>query len=224
MYDRRSLYITWGGQIGSSGAGVDVWQTGLHISGPNDTAPPLMPDAADLQALYEDILTPFHSDINVGISQGAKMLFVKAAPLLRSGEYSGEALEHNGTAVAGAVTTDRGGPQDSLVVGLWSGNTLGQANYGRIYLPWNGIPVQATDARISNGAATNASIAGGDLIDDVNTWVGTFNDAAFRVRIMSKVGTGTSKLPAFVRVGNVVDTQRRRRNKVVETYFATPVA
>jgi len=221
MYQRRSLYLTWGGQIGSSGSGVDVWQTGLHICGPDDTAAPGMPDAADMETLYEDILTPFHSDINVGISQGAKLLWAKAAPLDRNGNYSADAIEHSGAAVAGPVTTDRGGPQDSLVLSLWSGQTLGRANYGRIYLPWNGIPVQATNARISDGAATNASVAAGDFINDVDAWVATFTDAAFVVRVMSAIGTGSSKRPQYVRVGNVIDTQRRRRNKVVETYFAT---
>lgn len=224
MYKTPSLYVTWGGQIGSSGSGVDVWQTGIHVAAASSLISPLMPDAGDMETLYEDILTPFHSDINVGISQGAKLLWAKAAVIDRNGDYEGDAINHDGAAVAGAVTTDRGGPQDSLVLSLWSGQALGKANYGRLYLPWNGIPVQATNGRISDGAATNASVAAGDLVDDLNTWVAGFNDAAYKVRIMSAVGTGTTKTPAYVRVGNVIDTQRRRRNKIVETYFATPVA
>jgi len=223
MYAAEHLYLTWGGQIGSDGAGVDIWQTGLRLGYATGATTPVLPGVGDLTTLWTGTLVPFHTNINIGISQGAILKWVKVALLDRSGSYIVDAETYEGTPTAGPVTTDRGGVQDSLVLSLWSGGTLGQANYGRMYLPWNGIPVRHQDGRISSGAAGNAATDGAAFIGDVNTWAATASAAGVETLIMSKVGTGFRKAPVYVRVGDVMDTQRRRRNRIDETYSTVAV-
>jgi len=45
-------------------------------------------------------------------------------------------------------------------------------------------------------------------------------EQAYYLAIMSKVGSGTTKAVTAIKVGNVVDTQRRRRSSLVESYFS----
>ncbi len=222
-YAAPYLYLTWGGRIGSAGSGVDVWQTGLKIGFASGATVPTQPGPSILQDLYDDTIVGFHGDAAMGISQGAVLMWAKAVLVDTAGHYLTEATNYDGTGTPGGVTTDRGGPQDSLAVSLWSGGTLGHANYGRMYLPWNGFAIQSGDGRITNTQATNASIRAGDFVDDVNVWADGLA-TGMEVLILSKLGAGARKAPTFVRVGNVIDTQRRRRNRIKETYFATPVA
>jgi hypothetical protein len=220
MYPSPHLYFTWGGQIGSDGAGVDIWQTGVRVGHLLDNTAPVQPDDTALADLYDSILAPFHSDINIGISQGAVLNHVKCASVDTSGHNTADVSQHNGTATPGPVTTDRGGVQDSIVLSLWSGTILGRANYGRLYMPWNGIPVRHQDGKISSAAAGNFAIRAATFMFDLDAWMSTNVDVDSQVLIFSKVGTGVKKAPALVRVGDVPDTQRRRRNRIAESYSA----
>lgn len=109
--------------------------------------------------------------------------------------------------------------QCALVCTLTSAVPRGLASKGRMYLP--GVANSITDAgklssTVSAAIATNLKA----FFDTVNGSI----DASGTIMLTSPgskpplVGAGISRVVTGLRVGDVVDTQRRRRNQLVEVY------
>jgi len=113
-------------------------------------------------------------------------------------------------------------PQNTVVLSLWSGETLGRANYGRMYLPHTTAALETGTPRCSAGDASDMADAGANFVTAVNTF-GSLLAGDPQVVVASSVGSGINKLVTQTRVGRVVDTQRRRRNKIPEDYAVSPV-
>jgi len=213
-FDRPPVYLTFGGGLGNPK--VEEWQTGLHIAAPNPGVATLMPNDAQLTALHTTIETMWGGS-GCQIGNFASLGWVKAAPLDENGEYRGDALVHESvTYKFGTQTTNPHPFQVSFVMSLISGSQLGKANYGRNYLP---------DPRFNIGA--DGKIAGsaqafidwwGTLLKAINTSAAQWGtgQANTKIAIMSKAGN--TKFPQRVQGGNVLDTQRRRRNGLIENY------
>ena len=218
-FDRFSTYITWGGFLGQGTA--EIWQTGLHLADKGGAAVPGMPTTAELQNLLDTVLTTAHQSTSLKTGPGASLVWAKAAALNLEGEYTGAPVFVERAAVnGGASATQSASVQDALVLTLWSGSTFGRANYGRLYLPWNCLNVQNTDGKISSADRASALVAAQNLINGIHTaaegWASTTDDIS--PMIMSSVGSGQSKQALFIRIGDVKDTQRRRRNRFDEVY------
>lgn len=108
-------------------------------------------------------------------------------------------------------------PQNSVEFGLWSGEKVGHANFGKMYLPHvkqNIIPVTPYVGSTDVTAALNhfsAWITG--LNGSAGGWTGSPT-----VKVMSRLLSGTTKDVVRIRLGRVVDTQRRRRDRLTELY------
>lgn len=222
VYNRFSTMLTWGGTIGTTGN--EGWQCGVHLGLTGSTDGPGLPTHTELLALLNGALTDFHSNPAAWISPGAYLSWAKAAQLDNEGHYTAEPVLANTTAVPGASTAPpRGGPQVACCITLWSGASLGEANYGRFYWPWWEAQV-TTGGRVEstplNAMMTNAM----NLVDGINAWAATALTPSTRIVIMSKKGAGASKFPQYVRLGDVKDTQQRRRRQIAEQYASGPVA
>lgn len=222
MFSTYQTYLTFGGTLGTSGGGFDVWQCGLHVADPNETLVPPLPSPGEL-ADFQSLVAGMIGSSVFGVSQGVLCTWVKAAGLNLAGEYTDEPSIREFAAVAGGgAGASAASPQDSLAITLWSGSTFGKANYGRFYLPWNTLNVNVTTGVITlnPSAATDAAA----FVDGVNDWFATLPGTLdAKVCNMSKVGLGTTKQVTQVRVGNAKDTQRRRRNNITETYLTAAV-
>jgi hypothetical protein len=123
-----------------------------------------------------------------------------------------------------AIGTTIGNPiQCTTVLSLGSGFSIGGGNRGRMYLPHFYMSQLTaspfTDATQAQGLADAGSTFLQDVTDDLN---GDVTVALVPV-IMSQLATPTVKLVQEVRVGNVTDTQRRRREQLPETYASASV-
>lgn len=219
MYPAQPLTLTWGGQIGNTGAGADIWQCGLHLGFEADASTPVRPGEAALGELYTDAIEPFHSRANTYIQRGAVLSWAKIVTSKVDGKYLTEPVTWNGTGTPGQVNDDNGAPQDSIVITLWTGAALGKGNYGRFYLPWNGKAAEGNTGRISVTARDNIADSALTFIRAVNSWAAA-QESGLEVLIYGSTGAGTKKRPVQLRVGDVVDTQRRRRNRIAENYAA----
>lgn len=222
-YASTHYYLTWGGRIGTPAQ--DVWQCGVRISDlDNSDAQYDMPNLAQLELLYEGALTTFHSAAATGISSGAVLEWVKVARIDPLGHYTQEPVIFEGDPVPGGVGgINASSPQDALVITLASGNTFGDANYGRFYLPWSALAVSTSTGKM---VVTNVLTQAQTFLNSLNAQVLNWNpldNGDYQVVIMSEKGAGTTKPVRQVRVGDVKDTQRRRRNKLVETYISANV-
>lgn len=208
-FDSGHLYLQWGGKL----PGEEQWSCGLRLavtdgSGTSlDPTPLLAPAAAAVQT--------FHSGLGAQISPRAKLSFVKLNYITETGHY-GEAstFEHVVADVAGGGTDSLTPPnQIACAISLTTAATRGPAHRGRFYIPIPTMPILA-DGRISTGTRDPAKVAATDFIAALNAL-----DTGYKVAVFSrKAGAATHRLVTGVEVGRVLDTIRRRRNKMVEAY------
>lgn len=221
-YDRQSTYLTWGGTIGSSGA--DQWQCGLHLALNPSLDGPGLPTPAELETLLNGPISEQHTQTQIGIAPYCFLGWAKAASLDSMGAYTTDPVSATRIPVAGGSTAAaQGAPQVALVVTLYSGSQLGEANYGRYYLPWCELQLGG-DGKIPEAFTANVVGHAKTFVDGVNSWAASVLSAQARITIMSKKGAGTSKRPAVVRVGSVKDTQQRRRRQLTEIYATATIA
>jgi hypothetical protein len=216
-YDRSSWYITWGGRLGDS----EIWQTGLHAALDGTGVSPPAPDDDAVEAVKE-LVEDFHANELSHISNEVKLDWVKIAKRDTAGaDTDAPAIWEFTTAPLGLSATHM--PFSSAaVVSLRSGSTFGRANFGRMYLPCVASEINPlTNGRFDSTTTSNLAGTAGALIDGINSHLSGFwsgGIAGFNVRNLSKVGSGTAKKVTSVYVGNVPDTQRRRRNALAEVY------
>lgn len=229
-YDRQHVLMTWGGPL----ATTEQWSCGVRFAAlPNgDPAPPMDVTGAEFTALRNQVdevwarLTTWFQSGNAGAAIGslAQLSWCKLALITEGGDYADEPASYETTPVSPPTTTQLP-PQCAYVVSLRSGLSLGRANYGRFYVPvptWapgqnGGLATEAQAASARTAAKTMLKGVEADLQVVVST---------MRLVIMSNLGFGHTKLVSQLGVGRVVDTQRRRRNKLNEgtalVSFLTP--
>ncbi|HEV2928130.1 MAG TPA: hypothetical protein VGW74_05520 [Propionibacteriaceae bacterium] len=226
VYDRQSAYLTWGGTTGTATGGQETWQVGLHLAGPAPAAPaPTMPAAATLRGWLNDVYGPVHTDDNIRLAGGAICSWAKIVQLGTDGKYLDDPVLGEITpTIAGYAGGDTAASvQDSMCVTLWSGSTRGAANFGRIYLPWWAAQVQNTNGRVASVTCAGNVLTLATFFTATNAWAATALGTGVAIRIMSKMELGTTKDPEFVRVGDVKDTQRRRRAQLAEQYSVAAI-
>lgn len=221
-YDRRSLYVTFGGSL----AVTEEWNTGLHFAHPENGTGDHNVTIAEWNALINSanlgpnllsVLTTWFQSGNAGAGIGAlsDLRYAKIAYLDLDGTYlSDPPFVVEFPPVTPPVTTPLP-PQVSYVVSLRSGMVLGDANFGRLYMP---PPTWLVGQQ--NGVATatqvgNARSAAKTMINGIRARLDAQVPGIAPV-IMSKKGLGTTKRALQIGVGTVLDTQRRRRNKLQE--------
>jgi hypothetical protein len=218
-YVERHKLLTIGG---TSYSGTETWQFGLRFS---PTAPAVdVPDAVT-QAQVDACVTPVQTWWNTvaqAMPNTHKLAWVKLAPIAPTGLYPpGEiAYINDFTDITGPGSSQPAPPQCALVVTLVAGSILrGKGRYGRIYLPAPALRTTATGqisttGRDAVGAAVSTMINSLNAVTDLG-----------HVTVLTKPGLNNGVVtPATfgpvtdIKVGNVLDTQRRRRKGIPETY------
>src|SRR6266545_4961150 len=120
-------------------------------------------------------------------------------------------------------------PRIGLVASLISGYRNGTASHGRMFLPGVNAPLDNATGRISSTYRTNISTAFQTFVNGVNT--DTVPGSAGKMILVGRAAFGTlsphEAKNAYVtglKIGDLYDTQRRRRNGIRETYAALGVA
>jgi hypothetical protein len=120
-------------------------------------------------------------------------------------------------------------PAECSIVQSWGTHKLGRRGRGRIYPP--PLTVAALDAygNVSSGAATSLMGVTGYMLENIG-WSGSGGDL-WNIRPVVTGPSTTHGTGAWVgyavidsmRVGTVVDVQRRRRNKLPENYVSMAI-
>ena len=207
----------------TTASALDQWQWGIHWADPSGvpTTTFTLPTSAQLGTLFNGALKTFHQGADLAISKAANLKSVKAALIGPDGAYAAEPVRYEGTATPGTApgTTDQPvPPQVALAVTLWSGQTLGKQNYGRFYLPMPCMPLDLTTAAFSAATATGVCTSAKTYITAVTTMLRPLggSNTNLSASIMPADSTKTPKVAFYVRVGQLKDTQRRRRNSLRE--------
>jgi hypothetical protein len=152
-----------------------------------------------------------------GNSEHAKLEWVKIALIGTDGKYIGDPLvKDESTPVSGG----RLGvmyPQLATAVSLRTDKKRGPGAYGRFYAPL-ALPI-GNDGRVTESVADTFVQFMQSFLDGINTDLANLDmDNDIFLGNVSKVGSGSQDAITGVFVGNLVDTQRRRRNKLQEQY------
>jgi hypothetical protein len=203
--------------------GGEEWSTGFFLGHPGAA-----PDAPT-EAAAADIWTAWSAFFNhaeTGISWAWVATGVKLAAVKTDGKTDlANVISYNPpSAVAGGMMATGHPPQVSLVGSLVAGVGKGVGMKGRMYIPGVSHPVMG-DGRIHQ-----------DRINEVATrfqgFINAVNASANVPGLVINASEGNSlrgiapinRTVTEVRLGNVYDTQRRRRNGLPEGYFTRPVA
>lgn len=193
--------------FGDSWGGVEEFSFSVRLIGPT------APVQADVDALVAPTQT-FWNTAAMNIDSQHRLLGVKLAPIGTDGFYPpGE------VSVEALVTPDPGpgaggnhwAPQCCVCVTTTTDTPRGHAAMGRFYLPSMTGEISASGRQ---PAGLNATIAAAAA-----TWLSAVQaTTAGNPVVLSKVGVGANHEITGVRVGDVIDTQRRRRRQLVESY------
>nr|CRY96451.1 hypothetical protein [uncultured prokaryote] len=185
---------------------LEQWATGVRL---RRTTPPTV---EQVEAAGEAFIA-FMNNAELQGSSAAKMQSAKWAPQTVEGKYGdGQAVEHlfsNRTIGQNASMP----AQIAVVISLRTARPRGRASNGRMYVP--ALPsLVANTGKFSAADATDIAVAGSTMIGAIGEALDT------ECVVASAVGTGLLETITGVRVGRVPDTQRRRREGLVEEYSA----
>jgi len=210
-FDGEHLYVQWGGTL----PGGDIFSCGIRMgnqvknTGLNDITD-------DIANSFGSACAQFHLDPSAHISSHAVLTYVKANVMTVDGKYK-YPLTHEyipigvpgGSASAATVPN-----QIALAVSTLSNVTRGPAHRGRFYIPLPTCAVQG-DGLITAGDAQDVRLASMGFINALNA----VDPAQWFAAIFSRKNPGAAhRQIVATEVGRVLDTQRRRRNALTESY------
>ena len=218
-YDQGFLKITWQFTIVNTD---EIALTSLNFSDPGN---PTYNPAASLgevntAVLGAQLLARLFTLLdapNMGWADYSRLNSVRIAAVGADGAEIGDAkIFEDLTPAAGDNTGIL--PQASIVFSTRSGGTTGSANYGRMYMPHTMLNMTAGSPFASTAVTGAVATVFQVFVNGVQSDLETAITAPLEPMIMTQVVGGTSKVITQVAVGNVTDTQRRRRNQLPETY------
>lgn len=220
-YSNSFLKVTWNFSIASTD---EIAQTSLNFSSETSYAAAVARDAIDDttgQALITAMGT-LMGNVQLQWASYSRLTGIRVAAVGMSGAELGEAVEIDRTTpIVGLENNIL--PQATIVVSLRSSSSSGSGNRGRMYLPHVKFPLMTASPYAAGTSTAGLVSAAATFINSCETAINFVTDDTCFAAIMSQVGSGTHKQITEVRVGNVVDTQRRRRNQLPETYATAAV-
>lgn len=215
--------------IGTYGGGVEEWSTGFWMGEEGaDAELPTQAAADAIRSLWYTFFVAPQSQI----SNRWESTLVKMSSVGTDGKSS--AADTIYSAFAGnckGVATSFFPPQIALAATMTTGKARGVGSKGRMYIPGVSMAVEY------NGTILSGAING--LRDQFKTFLDGVNasTAVPNIVVVASHGSinkdGTPKIGGSapitkavtgVKIGNVYDTQRRRRNGISETYTSAALA
>lgn len=222
-YNEPFMKLTFGG---TQAKGQDIWTCGINLSIQNDELIPVVPTNAvvafenyikDVDADIIDIFTNYISNSDMNIPSGATLDYIKLAVIDTNGQYIVDAHTWEPQEVTGGEGKFYV-PQVSIVMTLQSDKRVDPGKYGRFYLPTTATNVRGGYRPTNTDKKAELTA---NLLAALNRRVGGgLADVRVRPAAVTSASNFSGSYRPFttVKVGNVFDTQRRRRNKIGETY------
>lgn len=216
MYLTHTLIALTGNWI-STAASNEVWQFGVRVVSGGDGTGPLTDPQAYADDIASDIASWFSSP-DSGMSADAQLQLLKVNNINPDGTYADPVThehEYASGLVGGNSTTLDG--ISSLCYSWTTPRARGLAHRGRVYPP-NCTYTLAGPFAVNEASQEAALLAAGAFLDALTS--GTDDGSAPIPTVQSKVGSGAFTGITGIEVGSRYDSQRRRANRIVESYAA----
>jgi hypothetical protein len=202
---------------------IERWSVGMRIDINATGTVSELAKAQFLSAIAGDVST-FHSDSDVKAGTNCSINSLTAAYIGTDGHYVGgndqDTTIHPLTAPFGTGSTLM--PWEvSRVFTLRTAVGRGRAHVGRFYWP-NSSPV-GTDGLWPSTECNMAGDAAAQLLSAINAAALVSWPTSDGIAVFSGLGSGEVNTVTRVEVGRAPDTQRRRNNRLAETYQGWPV-
>lgn len=216
-YAHQFVRLTWGGTFDGE---EEIWTNNLSIINPDADLPFAL---TTVPTSIVTVIQTWHENGDAGITSRAKLAWIKLAAIKTDGTYVDEAVLYDFPAPIaggslGSVETTR-----SLAVSFKTSYVRGKAANGRFYIPGFNEAV-GTNGRLTGTTQGNVLGAAQAFLVDLNVAVGTdiSPDAVIGVTSYAETGARSARIDE-VRIGDVIDGQRRRKNKMLENYVSSSV-
>lgn len=223
------LRLQMGGQFFDS----EIWSIGLRLAIGNGNTPPSGPVISLWQEWTRDNIADIADDCAAYVeasgshfSNRAWLDYVKLNVVNEQGRYAseGETVEFRwADQDRPQGTLAPTWPQLSTCVSLLTAVTRGRASRGRFYVPTGAMGVDSGTGRMTQSDAQTMTLAAQTFVNALNNQPGIDVNNP-RVVVASALGApGPVRDVTAVAVGDVLDTQRRRRNDLPEVYTTAGV-
>lgn len=221
QYTENHALLRFGGP---AWAEQEIWSCGLrlrHIGG--DSADPMLADAqASIEDVY-DVLAAYWTRAETYSSAFCELRWAELNPIsAATGKYL---FPNTPVRFEGAMARSsyvNAIPQIAYCVTLRGLNNRGPASRGRWYVPPGFVAAQPLTATgvVQQSLCEGMANSAGTLLDDLQSISVGAGPNTWSPHLYGDGKTGPADSPvATIAVGNVLDTQRRRRNSLEETYF-----
>jgi hypothetical protein len=215
---------------GTCFGGAEEWSTGFQMGSPEvDMVGASAPGAESIAGVWE---TFFETATNK-FSSAYKTTQVKAALINTNGTTDLDEIDYYTypTPLSGGYTSNVLPAQITLAATLTSDNQRGLASKGRMYLPGINEPISDGTGKISDAFQATLATNFKTFLDGVNTALGSTGKLVLASKGHKVLNSdpvdyvaGKTAWVTGCRIGNVYDTQRRRRNGLSEQYEARVLA
>jgi hypothetical protein len=169
----------------------------------------------DLANAIHDKWSAFVTSADSQVSNDVGFDHVRLYKIDTTGHTVGDVIESTNDPVRGVLSTLKHPWQCTLCVTLDAGHR-GKGRFGRIYLPPMGMGM-TTDGLVDLTQRDEILVKVHELLDGLHTLSGYTPE--WGLMISGRTGTaGTLRPVESIRLGRVVDTQRRRRRQLAEAY------
>lgn len=214
-YANRVKRLTFSG---TCFGGTEIWSTGLFIADPGSDVGTATQTEVDL---YAARWSTFFGLMANNFSYKYITTQTKLSVLDTAGHPDPLNTVYNTALVTpGGLASAPYPPQISLVASLRATAIHGLATHGRMYLPGIATAMDTTTAKMPSSQQGTLATAFQTFINGINTDapVGEVVSLCSKGRTTPTVLPGVSQAVTHVEIGDVFDTQRRRRNGLTEAY------
>ena len=223
MTYKRHWLLSFGG---TCAAGQDIWSNNIRMVN-DETAQPDGIPGGTIETLLDDFVSDIRAYLTnplTYISNQVTCTWVKFNEINSAGHYADAANTHqrllNGTGglapIFGTATTVTPSYQ-SVAVSLTTARNRGPGSLGRYFLPQCAAPM-VHPGRLSTTAASALATGAKDFLNALADEAGV-DVTNLRPAVVSNRGTpGPAEPVTGVKVGDVPDVIRRRKNNLIETY------
>lgn len=204
---------------GTVGGGGDTWTSSFHMGASTGYT------LAQLQTVADTIDASWQSNVWTISSPGVLDYYAPATDYVRttvrdiaaSGLTARVVTAGPGSAILGTATSSSLPPECSIVVSLLS-EVAGGRGRGRMYLPPTAVAPVGGLGEVSGGTVTDHLAAMQAFFNDLNASTDVPDDVS-----IYSIAADVLREVATIRIGNVYDAQRRRRNSLPEVYSGVPI-
>ncbi len=213
-YPYNFIKVTFGGKLRDT---EEIWACGFHLAKRTENISVTEFETkgpTDITLIANEIKA-FYNETNNLIPTYMRLEWVKLALIGTNGKYQTAPVEYEYSPASGGGSGQGFVPSTAAVITLVADKYKDPGKYNRFYIPI--CAPQATNQFVmTNAHIESLATTAAEMVRDINSGT-TIGGSELNVTAVSQ--RVTSYLPiASVKVGNVIDVQRRRRNKLVETY------